>query len=270
MKFHKLALASLAIGLTFTACEKSEAVSSISEQDTVSSKNNEVADNLFSDIDNVVNMEVPPLDENETKSMALKSNACATITFELSSDSSYVQTATIDFGTGCTFQGRERTGKIIVTKTGKMRNVGSQTTITTEDYTVDGYAVEGSKTNTTSAIDIQAGTVTYNTTVRNGKITAPDGSSFTWEADRVTTIGILSGEISITGSASGVNQLGISFSVDISSPIILQGGCTYITSGTIDVTPQGLRTRTVDYGDGTCDNIATVTVGNDSVQFEMR
>lgn len=271
MKLFRTSILAIALGLTFVGCQKDEDDSSNEEISTTSSKNNELADNLYSDMDNVVNITVTPLEEDETRSMLLKSdNSCADISFELSQDSSYLTEVVIDFGTGCDYQGRTRTGKIIITKTDRMRNVGAQTTITLEDYTVDGYAVEGTKTNTTSSISLQEGSVTYTTEVRNGKITAPDGASFTWESDRTTVIGILSGDITIKGTASGVNQLGIAYTVDIINDIVLKRGCTYITQGTLEVNPEGFATRTVDYGDGTCDNIATVSVGDNSVQFEMR
>jgi hypothetical protein len=271
MKLFRTSILALALGLTFVGCQKDDDTSSDEEISTTSSKNNEVADNLYSDIDNVVNITVPPLDEDETKSMALKSGeSCAEITFVLSQDSSFVSQVTIDFGDGCDYQGRTRTGKIIISKTDKMRNVGAQTTITLEDYTVDGYAVEGTKTNTTSAVDWQTLTATYNTEVRNGKITAPDGATFTWESDRTTIIAFLSGEIVIKGTASGVNQLGIAYTANITNDIILKRDCKYITQGTLEINPEGFETRTVDYGDGTCDNLATVSVGEFSVQFEMR
>ena len=44
--------------------------------------------------------------------------------------------------------------------------------------------------------------------------------------------------------------------------LILDWGCRYITEGTLELTPDGLDTRSIDYGTGVCDAQATVSINN--------
>jgi hypothetical protein len=76
--------------------------------------------------------------------------------------------------------------------------------------------------------------------------------------------------ISITGNSSGKNRLGRTFTTDITSGLIKRSDCKYITSGTLELTPEGLRTRTVDFGNGTCDDDATFTVNGQTISFKLK
>jgi hypothetical protein len=57
--------------------------------------------------------------------------------------------------------------------------------------------------------------------------------------------------------------------VNVTVPVEKRASCTWITKGRIDLTPEGLATRTVDYGDGTCDDKATLTINGNTFQFQM-
>jgi hypothetical protein len=43
-----------------------------------------------------------------------------------------------------------------------------------------------------------------------------------------------------------------------------------MTSGTVDVTPDGFKTRTVDFGNGACDDDATYTVNGQTISFKLK
>jgi len=76
--------------------------------------------------------------------------------------------------------------------------------------------------------------------------------------------------ISITGSSSGKNRDGKNFTSNITSPIIKKSNCKWMTSGTMDITPDGLKTRTIDFGSGTCDDDATYTVNGSTIAFKLK
>lgn len=49
----------------------------------------------------------------------------------------------------------------------------------------------------------------------------------------------------------------------ITKPLVKEVlGCRYFTQGKIEMQPQGKALRVMDYGDGSCDNDATVTLNN--------
>ena len=65
---------------------------------------------------------------------------------------------------------------------------------------------------------------------------------------------------SITGSASGTTFTGEAFTSNITSPLIIALNCRWIEAGKIDFTPSGELTRTIDFGNGDCDNKIVVTI----------
>jgi hypothetical protein len=73
-------------------------------------------------------------------------------------------------------------------------------------------------------------------------------------------------KVGITGSASGTTANGRSFTCNITSQLVRDfGGCTIakrhpFIQGTLQFTPGEKATRTIDFGQGTCDLDATVTI----------
>ncbi|MCD4679327.1 MAG: hypothetical protein K8S00_02955 [Bacteroidales bacterium] len=55
----------------------------------------------------------------------------------------------------------------------------------------------------------------------------------------------------------------------ITKPLLKINGCNYIVEGTIEYQLDGTVVAVVDYGDGTCDNIATKTVDGITTEFEL-
>lgn len=76
--------------------------------------------------------------------------------------------------------------------------------------------------------------------------------------------------ISITGNSSGKNRDGRTFTTNITSALIKKSTCKFMTSGTVDVTPDGFKTRTVDFGNGACDDDATYTVNGQTISFKLK
>ena len=48
--------------------------------------------------------------------------------------------------------------------------------------------------------------------------------------------------------------------MSITSPLKRDLSCNWISAGTIELQPTGKPLRTIDFGTGTCDNQATVTI----------
>ena len=72
--------------------------------------------------------------------------------------------------------------------------------------------------------------------------------------------------IGITGNASGSRSNGETFSVNVTNQLIRSfdcsptGGGHPFIQGTFTYAPAGKATRTFDYGNGTCDDLATLTI----------
>jgi len=76
--------------------------------------------------------------------------------------------------------------------------------------------------------------------------------------------------ISIIGNSSGKNRDGRNFTTNITSALIKKSTCKWMSSGTVDVTPDGFKTRTVDFGSGSCDDDATYTVNGQTISFKLK
>lgn len=265
MKTRKaLLLGVIAGGLFLTSCQKDK------DESTISSENNTQADAAFSHLDDIVNTEVEKIEDAQfgSNKTTIKGDTCANITFSLSNDQTYIDTVIIDYGTnGCEWNGRVRKGKIVIAQDGKKSVKGTITRVTLEDFYIDDYFVEGIKT--IENLGLVAGTlsVSNHVVVTGGKITSPDGSkNFQWNSDRINTIGIqgILPFMTIDGTVNGVNVNGTSFTITTSTPLKAVWGCPRIVEGVLEVTPAGLDPRILDYGDGTCDFKATITVNGNT------
>jgi hypothetical protein len=201
---------------------------------------------------------------------------CPTITFA-QPEGTWPNTITIDFGASCTRpDGRVLSGKLVVDQTAEMRTAGAVRSVTHDNFYVDGIKIEGTRVWTNNGKNTD-GFWSYTVTATDMKLTFDDGSSTTWNRTRTTTL-IEGGDTathlddvwSSIGAASGLNRNGKSFTANTIEPLIKRADCRWISSGVIEFTV-GLRTRTLDFGDGTCDRFGTLTLANgDSYSIRLR
>lgn len=113
------------------------------------------------------------------------------------------------------------------------------------------------------------------TSVNNGKIIKANGQTIVWQSTRncewIAGEGTLTWADDVyatTGSSSGTNASSITFTLNITSPLIRKIACPRIyVAGTFDYTPGSKSTRHVDFSppnNGACDNIATVTINGNT------
>lgn len=181
----------------------------------------------------------------------------------------FPKTITIDFGSdGCEGQdGRIRKGIV----TGSFSNWpwirNASLEILPDAYFVDDYKVEGSKTITFKGENL-SGNRNWDVSVKNGVITTPEGETILWETERnneliagANDFDPWNNEYSITGTANGTNSSGRDYTAEIVKALIVQIGCQYVTEGTLEIQPEDLKLRSIDYGDGDCDRNVSVTIG---------
>jgi len=183
---------------------------------------------------------------------------CADITIEEVGDT---VTTTIIFTDTCEdYNGNIIYGTIVKVKT--KSDTSKERTITIEDLSINGYVINGTKTYSyvssnanenpelVSSVDItiqtEEGTISKIGT-RTIEITA-GGDTDTCYDDEKT----------ITGLSAFTDENGAIFSVEITTPLVKPAGCKYIAFGIKEYTTED-GTATVDFGDGTCDDVATKT-----------
>ena len=184
-------------------------------------------------------------------------------------------TLTVDWGTtNCDCNdGKTRRGKIVTTFTGSYLAQGTVLTHTPVAYYVNDVLIEGTKT--VENMGLNASGKPYFNVAIDGQATFTNGETMTYISSRVRTwtsgfntpIYRWDDTYEITGSANGNHSNGSSFVSNVLSPVVINIGCGFPVSGVIDFTPSGLPTRTIDYGNGTCDLTFTVTVNGNTYTF---
>ncbi len=175
----------------------------------------------------------------------------------------------VDFGTGVTYKRDTveitRAGKIIIERTISGSTITETTTF--ENYSVNGIAIEGTKTRT-STYDEETGSGSSTTSVSNGKITLTDGTVATWTSERSRVSDISSGTITTEVSASVTANGTTIYSHNTTTPLIEDLSCEGRRPGPVSGVVETIyRTDniTIDFGDGSCTN-RTITITVNGVE----
>ncbi len=260
------ASAIIVLVLTITACRLDKNGNDLdegfTEKITVTSEDQSNAENYFQDAEDQEDLVI------ETRDGGGSFTGCPTVTV-VPDDATFPRTITIDFGEGCEGpNGRIRKGKIVVNQSDAIWVEGAVRTATFEDFFVDDAQMEGVRTIINEGSDAE-GNLTFSRTVVDGKITFPNGKFITWESSYLltqTTGGqtpnILSDNVfEVTGNASGTNRNGHDFTATIDEPLLKNKLCPWVSSGLITLIVED-KTLTLNYGSGSCDNKATLTLPN--------
>ncbi len=171
---------------------------------------------------------------------------------------------TVDYGTGCSdsVDHKTRYGKIIYTFSKRWSKPGATIKITFVNYKVNNNSFHA------DSIKLSRTANSFTAEVFKGVCTnSVDNWTLRWEGIRTITHNVGSGLYSMTGSSNGVNRSGLSYTTNITVALEKRTTCSWIERGRLDLTPQGLATRTVDFGDGTCDNKAALIINGNSFSF---
>jgi hypothetical protein len=173
---------------------------------------------------------------------------------------------TVDFGTsGCPdLKGNVRKGKLIFTYQGKRFMPGSTVVTTTENYSINGVTLEGTRT-LTNVQESTSEAPRFNVTLENGKATFADAKfatresniTFQWHrADNPMNDYL---QIESNSTASGTTRAGRAYTVALLDDLIFKRHCGIAVSGIKKYTI-GEKEITFDYGDGTCDRSFVITI----------
>lgn len=243
----------------FTGCRKNDRDADI---ETNSARDNSIAENSFAGIFKAIG-------EFTDSTSLLRAGGCATYTVDSIGTASWPKTLTIDYGTSncmCA-DGNLRKGKIIASFSGRYRDSLTVITITLLNYYHNNNLVQAGTHTITNNGHNAAGNLTYSINVQNANISTSYGT-ITWNSLRTrewisgesTLLNPMDDVYSIVGSANGTSTSGNGFNVVIYNPLIVALNCQHIQQGALSLSPFNLSTRYIDFGSGTCDNIATVTI----------
>ena len=271
-------LLSVVIIFNFSSCKHNDDIAPEDNLDfttttdySTTSKNNS---NLFATINYYLNQ----IEEGN------KSQDSVVITVTPQEPDSFPKTITIDFGTGVVcYDGYTRKGKIILYLTGRwaLEYVQPNTTILAE---FDNYYIkppnspdfikrEGQFSTTYNGRDSSDHPV-YVRDAIDAKLIFSDGTFIHWNASHICTwmegyetqLNIYDNVWKIEGASSGTNRNGRQYQTNITSPLIFDRTCNNgtITQGVLIVSPENLPQRTINFGNGNCDNTIVITVNGNN------
>ncbi len=291
---HSLKTLAFSAFLLTTACKKSITNITTPSQDGAAatlSDSSTVADNAYNDVlinaffgynDELTSGAVNKLHNGGTAVNSV--NQVNTIPFScaaytVATDSgSYPKTLTLDFGAGCSgsIDSVFRKGKIIYVFSGPLLTPGTTVSANFDQYFVNGYGLQGSCsiTNTSSL----ANGVSFTLQVTNGIFTFPDLTNFHYSGNKTvqmtagsnTPFNFADDVYAITGNSNFSASDGTSMVSTVTTPLVRSFICKYISAGVISFVYNQTINGTIDFGDGTCDNAATLVAGNITKQITLR
>lgn len=196
---------------------------------------------------------------------------CDTITLDTLSNPKKI---TIKFNTDCTSDGIIRNGSIYATMNGYYNNIGTTTTVHFNNFIYNGFTVfSGSMSY--QYIGLNDSFPTYSITFNELKIVNSYNQKIFYSGNHQLQIiqGKSTPEISddvysISGSNTGITFKGNGFSSQITTKLNLSGNCNWINSGIMNVVPDNITARTLNFGSG-CDNKINVTIYTNTYELEL-
>lgn len=271
LKFCTYSAFILFISLT-TSCKKQDVAGTIStEQETTYelSTDQAVADNATEDANSIF------MEAAATKNLLGSNTQTITIPnilngaiVSVTPAAGFPKTIVINFGDGISANGSVRYGKINVVLSDSVRKAGSTAKITFTNYIINGFKKEGTITWTNTSTATAKG---WQRKVENGKITAPGGRYWLHSGirDAVQISGantpntLLDDIFLITGNHTVTSAAGQTRNSYITEALQKKAVCENIGTGKLRV-EGGNNNAVIDFGNGDCDKIATVSVNGDA------
>ncbi|HVM87988.1 MAG TPA: hypothetical protein VMT76_07345 [Puia sp.] len=281
-------IALLAVAVTFfaIACKKDNSASSGStsstdvqtaadDQSMLSTQNDALSDDATASLNANASISGASFDA-EIKagsvslggSIALGSMCGATVTYDTANGNKII---TIVYnGDDCV--GRfTRTGKVVITMAqgshwkdqGAVVNISVDTLTITRKRDGKSFVINGSKTITNTSGGLLADLATTDSIVHdftaNWTVTFPNGQSRTWTSTKHRVFTYSNGVVvTTTGSETGVNRFGVTFSLTITQPKVIAQSCDFsLTAGQDSITRSDNITSVITYGLDANGNVQT-------------
>ena len=296
-----LSIAAIMVAMAFsvTSCKKDK-TETTEDKDTGSASDNSLAEKSADDITNIGGQAAEDNSLNAYRYGDAFISSCATVVRD-----SVMKTITVTFNGQQCLDGHIRSGSLLFDYSASTngakyyRDPGFALTVTSTNYIVDGNQiniVNKSVQNTTAPGFNPATTnLTWSVNTNINVVKASSGGTVSWSANKVKTLmntsdtNVYRGPsqhivwskaiIGITGNASGTTANGDSFSAATTSQLIRDMNCSPNSNfpghhpfiqGTLDFTHGTKPVRHFDYGNGVCDDQATVTINGNTYTITLK
>ncbi|MDP5168883.1 MAG: hypothetical protein NWR72_01455 [Bacteroidia bacterium] len=275
----RLAALAVALAFTFSACNPDTVDGVIAEDEIDLAITEATTEATYDEVDDLA-MEAMERTDNTltartwaTEDM-LTGGPCVTITHD-----SVAKTILVDFGTGCVGpDGKTRSGAMLITYTKRLFHPGASMSVALQNYVVDSLAIEGTRSITNLAPNYQSNIILEKKLV-GGKITWPDGTFATRDFVRTSTwvraANPVADEFHVDGTADAVRRNGSTYRAEVVDTLIwkrrcLRQGIRIPAEGTTLIQRSGKPDLSIDFGNGVCDYLITITINNKSKTVDVR
>ena len=235
----------------------------LAEVDDVSDEINNIIDDFF-----VENEDGVKSSDTESKTEDLL--PCVTKTIELINTT---KTITLDFGEGCELpNGNVLRGKIIMSYATDSDVHSLTITHTYENFYFNDISIEGGNTiirvRENDNGNLQS-TITFNTTLTwpDGVFASREGTKTREWIEGYDTRTFGDNVFLITGNWKATFKDGTELSANVLEPLTREMACRFIISGVLEM-QKGDSAGVLDFGDGSCDNVATF-INQADEEFEI-
>lgn len=199
---------------------------------------------------------------------------CPNVSIDTAS-TGYPITITLNYGDSTKLQnGRVMSGIITIEISGPKFTDGTTRTVKYSNFVVDSITVEGSINEHFIGDNVSARKISENGDL---SFSLPDGTVINRVSNRVhkwlagidTPLDYSDDKIEITGNVNVTSSNGQSYSKTIVDPLIRFGDCPYFVQGKTQLTLNGTLTSDVDFGNGECDNKATLTTNGEIITIDL-
>lgn len=261
-----LFITAVAFATFLTSCSKDEEVGTSDLIEEMDADAEAALESNFEDIDLIAEAGIAFADESGRVERD-EILDCAEITHDKEN-----KIITIDYGDGCEIRGgRILKGKIIIEYNERKLIPGAFRIITFEDFFIDEVQVEGTRTLTNISESLEDNP-TFSIVLEGGKLSFPDGTTATRDADHVKTWiranNPLNDEWHVDGEASGSNRRDVRYEIEILQTLVYKRACranrVFIPVAGIKQITFGDSVAVINYGDGDCDNEVTITLNGET------
>lgn len=279
--------------VAFTSCQNFEGSNPISSEDDLILKSAEIAINDLQteNVLDVANSEADFFAESEkalrdlshlkgTKGILFGRgdgrylrDECPNVSID-TSETRYPIVITLDYGDGTELSnGKVISGIIVIEVSAPKGTDGATRTMSYNNCVINGVSVDGScgltfnGDNETTRIVSTSSNVTF--VMTDGLVIDRVGNHVReWLAGIDTPTDHSDDELEKTGSINLSSSEGDVWDRTIVSPLLRLGDCDYYVQGVVQIT-RNETVSVIDFGDGECDNLATLNVGGETIEIEL-
>lgn len=227
---------------------------------------------------------------NSDPNLSARPTGCFTVSVVPATPGVFPKTVTIDFGTTSCLgpDGHTRRGKIVTVYTNRLIVPGAIATTTFENFFIDSIRVQGTHklTNTSSPVITQPLTRSFKVQVIDAKLTKHNGNFIEWNSTKTVSQleGLLTPDMprddafKLEGNSRGRALRGnllVVWESSVIEPLIKRFLCRWIAKGVIRTVRGNSTTNNqwmtlLNFGPGTCDNRANLTINGVTIEITLR